>query len=702
MSVGAFTASITGLTPNTLYYVRAYASNTAGTVYGSQVSFNALPQAPQVTTQTVTDIGTTTATGNGNITNLGIPNPSAHGVCWNTAGSPTTSDSFTDKGAAVSVGAFTASMTGLSANTTYYVRAYASNTAGTAYGSQVSFNALPQAPVVTTQQVTVIGTTTATGNGNITDLGIPNPSAHGVCWNTTGSPTTSDSLINKGAAVSVGAFTASMTGLSANTTYYVRAYASNTAGTAYGSQVNFTTLPQAPTVSTQPASDIGPDTATGHGTINLLGAPNPTQHGVCWGTMPLPTILDSKTEQGPLSAIGSFTSSMTGLIPNTTYYARAYATNTAGTAYGGQVGFTTLPQGTTLTTQAVSAIGTTTATGNGNVTVLGIPSPTQHGVCWNTSPTPTIFNNRTLDGPVTATGAFTSNMTGLSPYTTYYVRAYATNTAGTTYGNQVIFDTLPLPSQVSTRAVDGIGTTSATANGTLDALGIPDPTQHGFCWSTETEPTVDDPADDAVDLGPYAGTVPYDFSHDMTGLSPYTTYYVRAYAVNASGTVYGAEVYFESNPKAMVVETQAATGIDKTTATGNGSIVSLGAPNPIQHGLCWSMEPQPAVDDLSDSKTELGSLEGFDGDLPYNFTSELGALTPGTVYYVRAYATNELVTVYGGEQTFTTLKDPVVTTQAVTDIGATTATGNGTIVDLGVPNPEQHGVCWSIETGTGH
>lgn len=94
---------------------------------------------------------------------------------------------------------------------------------------------------MTTQAVTNIGATTATGNGNITDLGGPNPTAHGVCWSTSANPTTSDSHTNEGAAGATGAFTSNMTGLSPNTTYYVRAYATNTGGTSYGNEVNFTT-----------------------------------------------------------------------------------------------------------------------------------------------------------------------------------------------------------------------------------------------------------------------------------------------------------------------------------------------------------------------------------------------------------------------------------------------------------------------------
>jgi len=163
-------------------------------------------------------------------------------VCWNTGGTPTTADNSTDEGAAGATGAFTSNMTSLSPNTTYYVRAYATNTAGTSYGSEVSFTTLPQAATVTTQAVTSISETTATGNGNITSLGVPNPTAHGVCWNTGGTPTTADNSTDEGAAGATGAFTSNMTSLSPNTTYYVRAYATNTAGTSYGNEVSFTTL----------------------------------------------------------------------------------------------------------------------------------------------------------------------------------------------------------------------------------------------------------------------------------------------------------------------------------------------------------------------------------------------------------------------------------------------------------------------------
>ena len=96
-----------------------------------------------------------------------------------------------------------------------------------------------------------------------------------------------------------------------------------------------------------------------------------------------------------------------------------------------------------VTTQAVTDISGTGATGNGNITGLGVPDPTQHGVVWSTLSNPAIdLLTKTQQGAIAATGAFTSSITGLSVNTQYYVKAYATNSDGTSYGDEVTFTTL--------------------------------------------------------------------------------------------------------------------------------------------------------------------------------------------------------------------------------------------------------------------
>jgi hypothetical protein len=176
--------------------------------------------------------------------------------------------------------------------------------------------------------------------------------------------------------------------------------------------------------------------------VTFSGAAKVTAKGVCWSTTPNPTISNSKTTDG--EGPGTYTSNITSLSPNTTYYVKAYATNAEGTAYGGQLSFRT--EGNTnelseptVTTNNVSSITQTTATCGGNVTSSGSSTVTARGVCWDTSKNPTRSDSKTTDG--SGTGSFTSKLTGLQSNCQYYVRAYATNSEGTSYGDQISFYT---------------------------------------------------------------------------------------------------------------------------------------------------------------------------------------------------------------------------------------------------------------------
>jgi hypothetical protein len=165
-----------------------------------------------------------------------------------------------------------------------------------------------------------------------------------------------------------------------------------------------------------------------------------TEKGVVWSTNPAPTITDSKTSDG--TGTVPFESSLTGLVASTTYYVRAYATNSAGTGYGNEISFTTNSTNPTLailTTNSVIGITSDFAASGGNITSDGGATITQRGVVWSLNPNPTTADNITIDG--TGTGTYPSQMTALTPVTTYYVRAYAINSVGTAYGNEISFTT---------------------------------------------------------------------------------------------------------------------------------------------------------------------------------------------------------------------------------------------------------------------
>jgi hypothetical protein len=193
-----------------------------------------------------------------------------------------------------------------------------------------------------------------------------------------------------------------------------------------------------PELTTNTISTITHSTANCGGNIISNGGETVTARGVCWSTSQNPSVSDSHTSDG--SGTGNFTSSLSGLIQNTTYYVRAFATNSIGTAYGEEKSFSTigLPS---VTTQSTSNIAWNSAECGGNVTYDGGAAITARGVCWSTSQDPTIIDQITSDG--TGTGSFVSAITGLSGSTTYYVRAYATNSVGTGYGNELSFTTEP-------------------------------------------------------------------------------------------------------------------------------------------------------------------------------------------------------------------------------------------------------------------
>src|SRR6056297_2890591 len=163
--------------------------------------------------------------------------------------------------------------------------------------------------------------------------------------------------------------------------------------------------------------------------------------GICYNTSGEPTLEDNTIKIPPYS---SGNKSIEGLSPNTKYYFRLFAEIGDATVFSKEDNFSTNPLGTpTVTTAEVTYIDATSATSGGNITDNGGFEITACGVCWSTSQDPTVNDNHTTDG--TGTGSFTSELTGLNEVTTYYVRAYATNSVGTAYGEERSFLATDLP-----------------------------------------------------------------------------------------------------------------------------------------------------------------------------------------------------------------------------------------------------------------
>ena len=195
-----------------------------------------------------------------------------------------------------------------------------------------------------------------------------------------------------------------------------------------------------PLLTTTPISDTTTSSAVSGGNINNDGGSTIISRGIVWDTLPNPTImLSTKTNEG--TGTGVFISNMTNLNFNTTYYVRSYGTNSNGTSYGNQLTFNTKPVVLpTITTNPVFDTTSTSAKSGGNITDDGGSSITSRGIVWDTLPNPTIsLSTKTNDG--SGVGNFTSNLINLSPNKTYYVRAYGTNIAGTSYGQELTLTT---------------------------------------------------------------------------------------------------------------------------------------------------------------------------------------------------------------------------------------------------------------------
>lgn len=195
-------------------------------------------------------------------------------------------------------------------------------------------------------------------------------------------------------------------------------------------------------ITTADVTEITSESAVSGGNVTYDGGKTITAYGVCWSDHENPTIADDKTEDG--EGTGEWVSTITGLTPGVTYYVRAYAVNANGVAYGDQKFFSTGAVAPTVTTTAMSEVTFETATTGGTITSDGGEDITAAGVCWGLEENPTLDGSHTTDA-IAEDGTFVSHIDGLEADNTYYVRAYATNSKGTSYGQQITFGTSSEP-----------------------------------------------------------------------------------------------------------------------------------------------------------------------------------------------------------------------------------------------------------------
>ncbi|MGV3461452.1 MAG: T9SS sorting signal type C domain-containing protein [Flavobacterium sp.] len=586
-ATGAFTTSLASLTPNSRYYYRAYATNSGGTGYAPTTLNFWTASLPTVTTTTQSNVGTSTASAGGNVTALGTTGSTAatntastvtaKGIVWALSSSAdptiTTNLGITDNGSGS--GPYTSSMTGLSVNTTYKYRSYATSPEGTAYGTIVTFTTLNiVAPTVTTTAFNAMddaGVNTASLNGGISANGNAAIVRKGFIWNTTGTnlsidninATTVDDTDDTDAA-----FTTVLSGLDPNTKYYYTAFANNGTATGYGTTYNFYTkaaTPGAPGVSNATINSL---TVTN----DANGNPAATEYVVRVDTPAGIRYVNASgelvTEETWLQSTAVSPIVVTGLAAGTSYTFDVKARNVSGieTPYSSTTALSTVSPTSPYFTLVASdlefgaiCINTTSDAGSVTFTPNNLPLNQQITVNALTG----FIYSLTEGGTYTNTLTFDNANTEITFYVKFsptLVQSYGepatiTITSADTDNLDVHVsgEGVNTPAIAVTGADSDVTVTTATLAGQL-TQGCSVITAYGIEYST-TAAFADGTGTAVAGSDLPAG----NFSVDVTGLTACTTYYYKAYVTDATGTYYGTQDTFS---------TQAITDPTTTDATG--------------------------------------------------------------------------------------------------------------------------------------
>jgi hypothetical protein len=635
---GSFNIDLSGLQDGTQYFYCAYATNAKGINYGSITNFTTVAYLkPTLSTLAAGSITGNSAILNGNISSDGGTVITERGFYYGTASDPQTSGT-KQISQGMQTGNFSQSIDGLTDGTDYYYIAYAQNAKGMSFGSVQSFKtATYSIPTLNTLPASNVTAETATIGGNITADGGTAITERGIIYSTSPNPISSGTKVTA-TSNSTGSFSITLSGLQDGTQYFYCAYATNAKGINYGSITNFTTVAYLkPTISTLAAGSITGNSAILNGNISSDGGTAITERGFFYGTATNPQTTGTKLIMQDMGT-GNFSTSVSDLKAGTMYYFVAYAATSKGIVYGTQANFktaTTLP--VILTTQ-ITSITQSTATAGGNVTSDGGLAITQRGVCFSTSQNPTTANSKII--AIGTTGEFTCNLSGLNVATKYYVRAFATNSLGTTYGSEVSFTTSPAIPTVTTATISNITQTTATCGGNVTSDGSATITERGVCYSTNPNTTI---GNNKITVTGTTGT----FTADLSGLTANTKYYVRAYAINSAGIGYGSESSFTTDYKSPLVITEATNNLGQTGVTLTGKV----NPNGYSTNVVFEYGTTPTLG-MTISAT-LGTLNGTE---LINIKTNLSGLKPSTTYFYRIKGINENGISYGETLSFTTLK----------------------------------------------
>ncbi|MEY8719747.1 hypothetical protein AALN73_01140 [Bacteroides stercorirosoris] len=710
-----YTAAVVGLTPGEKYYYCIFARSGKSVVKGKTSSFNtedAIP--PSLSIAEATEVTESGATLTATILDNGGYEPTVRGFAYamyvENAGDPTLDDNtklvIGDK--------FEITLSDLAANTTYIVRPYATNDAGTGYGESVKFTtsqqkipmviangsgSLANKPVeVVAYEAVCMGAVTEDHGFTVTE--------YGFCYSTESRQPTIESSQHIKAQDGAKGFSATLKGLTASTKYYMRAYAKSEKGVGYSATVEFTTdkeqvvsLTQA-TVTDRTSSSVTITAQMAYESFSTI-----KEKGICYGQTANPSvdgtkISDSNTEH-------KVTATITGLKEGDTYHARAYAITRDGTFYSGDIAFTT--ETTYAPSVSKPSVYDKTETGakvRASIRTNGGLEVTAKGICYSsTNAKPTLEDLVAIS--TEADNSILVSLSDLQGGVTYYVRSYATNAKGTGYSEEVEQFTTTKHTEPTLNGLNvmNIKDDNAEASASIANIGGEGETieERGFVVSTSGDPTID-----GYNTTKFVSSSTEDaFSTKLTGLRYNTLYYIRAYAVNKVGTGYSKTLSFEtgSSERATLGELK-CTKTEAHSLSFSFEVTSTGGAELTSQGFMWRKSGESEYTNVS------GKLTGN------TVTGTITGLTENTGYYVYGYVENKNGETSTGYNTFNTAKlppgegdnptpgdddgtkKPTVGYTNVSEIYATTAWLSANIESDGKLTITEKGFLWMVDDGT--
>ena len=233
-----------------------------------------------------------------------------------------------------------------------------------------------------------------------------------------------------------------ITDLTPGDSYYIRAYAINQKGASYGEVKFISTVIGAPVLTTGAASDITQTQATISASLDSSGGGTVSERGILWSTS-APVTLDSNKVVSNGTSEGQFSVNLTSLPPGTTFYYKAYAINPNGIGYGEQKSFRTINGPPTIITNSISNIDSNQINIGGEIISNGGEEVINYGFVYsNVNSEPSLLDNIVVVGEQNHLGFFNTQISNLIPQTNYFIRSFATNSEGTSFGIVKEFQTL--------------------------------------------------------------------------------------------------------------------------------------------------------------------------------------------------------------------------------------------------------------------